>query len=295
MKALLTIMMKKAMIILSAALLAMSVALFMVCAYTAGSISYGKYPMQIRNSLLLTAGDEVCLFDSGALRTVFKSKIPGQKLVGATLVTDCNKKHRIAPLYYVSGIELSHGFWVRRFVFNRVAFHAQASEPQKLSVGIIGMNIIRKANWHFSIRDSFFETLPLDRSMSIPSDAVVLSYDNNKRPLTTLVIEHRKYEDVLIDMGCDKDFGFSSLIMHSITNKVEPQYISQRSQSGVFSSNKKMSYLFDSVYVLGKIYPNISMCESKYNLVGMKFLSRFDHLFWDSRHKKVYLWNDEEK
>ena len=283
------------MIILFAVLVVVIATFFMLCAFTADSISYGKYPMQVWNSAILTEGDDVYSFDSGALRTVFKKKVPGQKLVGATLVTDCNKKHRITPLYYMPGIELSHGFQVRRFFFNRVEFHAQASKTQKLKAGIIGMNIIRKANWHFSFRDAFFETLPLNRQIAIPSDAMVLSYDNNKRPLTTLVIENQKYEDVLIDMGCDEDFCFNSLNLTHITNSIGPQQISESSRSGVFSSKKEIFYLFDSVHVLGKIYQNISIHESNYNLVGLGFLSRFDHLFWDSRHKKVYLWNEEEK
>ena len=50
-------------------------------------------------------------------------------------------------------------------------------------------------------------------------------------------------------------------------------------------------YSFDNLSVNNYKMDSVNVIEGVKNAIGLEFMRRFDHLFWDSRHPKVYLWN----
>lgn len=258
------------------------------------SVPYGKYPFRYETGMICTV-DGKYIFDSGAQLTYVADSVHGKTVMGAAISVDGNKKRRFVPLCYMSKLDLFPGFGVGKLVFVNKAPLLSYSDKNDGTNGIIGMNILCRANWHFSFRDSFFESMPLDREMQIPSHAIALSYDRNLRPKITVTIANQRYDNILIDMGCNSDFCFEAPVLKNIMTKTHPQKIAEDTSFCMYSFCESMSYAFERLDIFGKAYQNIDMHESKINHVGMKFLSRFDHLFWDSRHRKVYLWNEEEK
>ena len=70
---------------------------------------------------------------------------------------------------------------------------------------------------------------------------------------------------------------------------VEPK---QELISGLLGQQQVDVFKYDTLYVNDKQYSNVRIDGGERNLIGLGFMRRFDHLFWDSRHRKVYLWNE---
>ena len=109
-----------------------------------------------------------------------------------------------------------------------------------------------------------------------------------------MTINGVKMKRVLVDMGSTMDFCLIKSNLSKCHKKGHFQ-TSITNVDGLLGSESLNMCTFDYLWVDTGLYQNVSINEGKRNLVGMRFLSRFDHLFWDGRHRKVYLWNDEEK
>ena len=227
------------------------------------------------------------IFDTGADISVLYEKEGLSLPVAATLISDIHKKKRLKPLYFVDRKLETQNAEIHFICLIDSVFY----RPDKSVLGIIGMNVIQRANWHFSFRDSTIEALPLHTSIKIPKDALCLKYRNRLFPCTSIDIEGEKYRQILIDMGYSLEFFLDEKNMKSIQKCrfVEPK---QELISGLLGQQQVDVFKYDTLYVNDKQYSNVRIDGGGRNLIGLGFMRRFDHLFWDSRHRKVYLWNE---
>lgn len=243
------------------------------------------------NYFLMT--DEGYEFDTGTNIFTFTNteKVGSSYRIGWALTWDAKKwYHRLNFLRYGEECQIGKELYISDFTYTteKETVH---SKSFPLIKGIIGMNVIQKANWLFSLKAQKAETFPLDSIIPISTDAVTLSYHGCLRPLTDLDINGHRIKNVLLDTGFNMDLKLDdSNVMEKLGEIV-------KQDTGVcitFDEKKTVvDYTLKSVNINSKSYQNVMVCFGKPNLLGLGFMRRFDYLFWDSKHKKVYLWNDE--
>lgn len=228
------------------------------------------------------------IFDTGADITVLYENEDFGFPIAVTSVSDIHRNRRLKTLYFVHrkiGGENTKSHFV-------CLIDSGFYRPNQSIFGIMGMNVIQRANWHFSFLDSTVEVFSRRSSYTIPPNALCFKYRNRLLPYTSIDIEGEKQEQFLIDMGYSLEFLVDEKGMRQIQKCrfIEP---SQELITGLLG-NKQVDVLkYDSLYVNGNCYSNVRIDVGNRNLIGLGFMRRFDHLFWDSRHKKVYLWNEK--
>ena len=232
------------------------------------------------------------IFDTGAEGTIFfnfnkiNSKIP----IGAAIIFDTYRKVNLIPSFFCRKIKLTDSVSISNVIFsypiNDIDSVIRSSEN-----GIIGMNVLSKANWHCSFRKYQLQTLHFDKENSVPANAIAIDYHGSLRPQTTLNLNNTTIKDVLIDTGCDED-----LVLDSISiSKLSDANISSRQEgqsSGLWSRTKVVQLMYSTLDINGIAYNDVGVRQGSSNILGCRFLRRFDNMFWDSEKQRVYLWND---
>ncbi len=200
--------------------------------------------------------------------------------VGIFALIDANKLWKGTKVYLKKSLPIGENIIIQNVVY------------ADLNENILGMNIIKQANWHISFVDSIIEVFPLDSSMLIPEDAICFKYQRGRRPMTYLNINGRKVKNVLLDTGSDSDLKLCEKDAFCVLGNI----VSAKTDTVVVITPQSQKLYVQNVYeevkINGSIYENVKVTRFNKNLVGLGFMRRFDHLFWDSKHKKVYLWND---
>ncbi len=247
------------------------------------SVPKGKFDIDCSSGHLLV--DSIILFDSGSSRTLSNRKNIGVFL-GKTMSIDLYGSKKVKNLFFVFRYPL--------FTFPIKFFSCASMEESHIESTVellMGMNIIQRANWHFSFKDNYLEVMKRSEMVDIPMCAICWQYRNRLIPQIDMTLEGYKVDGILIDMGCNIDFCLKKNDverMESLSG-IRGKYYNKNT---VWSSKNVYCLQLDSFKVGNKIYPNVYIDEVPRNLVGLGFMRRFDHLFWDSKHKKVYLWND---
>lgn len=243
------------------------------------------------NYFLMT--DEGYEFDTGTNIFTFTNteKVGSSYRIGWELTWDA-KNHRLNFLRYGEECQIGKELYISDFAYT-TGKETVHSKSFPLIKGIIGMNVIQKANWLFSLKAQKAETFPLDSIVPIPTDAVTLSYRGWLRPLTNLNINGYRVKNVLIDTGFNRDLLLSDTTLMAEFGEV----IRQDTVECITFDEKRMAVenIFNSVNINSKPYQNVNVSYNgqSENLIGLGFMRRFDYLFWDSKHKKVYLWNEK--
>ena len=229
------------------------------------------------------------IFDTGADISVLYEKEGLSIPVAVTLMRDIHKNKRCRFLYFVNKKSLFQNE-INHFV---CLMDSGFYRPDKSVKGIIGMNVIQRANWHFSFLDSTVEVFSRRASYTIPSKALCFKYNNRLIPCSSIDIESEHYKQILIDMGYSLEFLLDENNISQIQKccLVEPR---QELITGLLGHQQVDVFQYDTLSINGNHYSNVRIDGGKRNLIGLGFMRRFDHLFWDSRHKKVYLWNEEK-
>lgn len=256
-------------------------------------VTYTEFKMSDNNQFLMT--DEGYIFDTGSNATLlYASKTVNACWLCFSFSIDNKINISWVSYYYTKSCQVGKGFNVFGFVCQRpdTTVHSKVFPDIK---GIIGTNVLRKANWLYSLKLHKAAAFPLDSIVSIPDDAITFSYHEHWRlPLTDLAINGQILKNVLIDTGFDEDL----LLKDGTDAPINlGEVIQQDSVERIAINSKWMlqKKVFKSVKVNSKSYQNLNVIlgGNSRNLLGLGFMRRFDYIFWDSKHKKVYLWNDK--
>ena len=171
------------------------------------SVPKGKFQMNCDNGFIII--EEEIMFDTGSSGTIyFKGKDINKIRIGSSRITDTHEYKTILDLYLVyrsHSKEFPLKFFTSmiidedNFPYDKSRFKAPVS-------GLIGMNVIRRVNWHFSFKENYLEVFRLYENFTIPASAISLDYSDNRVPKTTVQIGKQQIQNVLLDAGCDIDF-----------------------------------------------------------------------------------------
>ena len=250
-------------------------------------------PLYYTNGMATIRADKhAFVMDSGSSSSIFFKNKYQKFFIGFSKITDAHAKTRFIPIFFFPQIEIAElHFKITNIVGNYI--HEIFAIDSSIK-GIFGRDIIRATNWHFNLANNVIETMDIDSNIVIPKKSITFAYQNEKIPQTKVNVNGLIYE-MLIDIGCNVDLCFDSLQIAEICTKNKYRNKQKDTISSTFSKDLMDGYIFDSLTIEDISYSNIhiNVIQNK-NIIGMKFFRRFDHLFWDSGNKKVYLWNDEE-
>ncbi len=254
-------------------------------------ISYGNYGFQVNDGYIIFHKSGF-IMDSGCSSSYIVPDtllhLPNFNVQASICITDVNNEIKEYPLYFVPTIKIDDSLIVRNVV-------AYPFEWTSNKTSAIGMDIISTANWHFNFNNNTVNITPVSETAIIPQKHITFSYTKTKDPLTNLVIGNNVYDNVLLDMGMvDWDMCLTDSDLSLLFQNYIPIDSSETTSYGHNSSYTTTKYYFDSVSIDAEIYRDICIRKGSKNIIGMDFFRRFDHLFWDSKNKKVYLWNDEK-
>lgn len=248
-------------------------------------IPKGKQSFRYVNNHIVLESNYI--FDTGASISLVYDGNNRQIPLSFVLVSDYHKRKAIKPLVFRSGRAPYNDFVNNFFCVVDTRFKNQNDSI----IGIMGMNVIQRANWHFSFKDSTVEVLSLRDKINISDKAICWKYKGRLVPKISINIGEITLDHFLLDMGTNDIFAIEPQNINHVLNS--HNFIrSVDTVTGLLSREMVSIFKFDNLLIDGETYQNISITEAPRNLVGLGFMRRFDHLFWDSKHKKVYLWND---
>ncbi|MBR4512249.1 MAG: hypothetical protein IKO59_05580 [Bacteroidales bacterium] len=242
--------------------------------------------------IVLSGGDTAFIMDSGSSCSfIFRCECK-KKPVGVARVKDSNGRVKLLGFYFFKHIGL-HFIDIHNMF---APYYDTACEIDSSIIGTLGMDVISGSNWHFCFKDSTVEQYALNTPYPVPKKNLLLVYSKEKSPLTTLNIDGLLCHGLLIDIGCNIDLSLEE----NVLKKLSAQNFKADSGNGItrstFSEKAVRNYMFDSININNNFYKKMEISERKFgpSLIGLSFFRRFDHMFWDSGRKRVYLWNDEE-
>lgn len=256
-------------------------------------VTYTDFRMRDNNQFLMT--DEGYIFDTASNVTLlYAGKTVNACWLCFSVFIDNKINISWDSYYYAKSCQIGKGFNVFSFVCLRPesTVHSKIFPDIK---GIVGTNVLRKANWLYSLKLHKAETFPLDSIVSIPTDAITFSYREQRRlPLTDLDINGHQVKNVIIDTGFDEDL-FLTDSTNSTINLGEVIRLDSVERIAIYTKWMAQKKVFRTTKINSKSYQNLNVIIGGHseNLLGLGFMRRFDYIFWDSKHKKVYLWNDK--
>ena len=258
-------------------------------------ISYTKIPFIYTKGVMAIGNPkEYFIMDSGAPYSYFYKNGYKKSFVAVSWVYDVHGKRKIAPFFFFPQIECYKSQFFLSDLIGEYDVHEASPKNNSFVAGILGMDVIGRANWHFDLSNCTMESLPLDSVIKIPSDALVWIYSDNRTPEVKLNVCDLKCK-ALIDFGCNVDLCLDSLQIAKICKQNKTYSTLIDTTFGLFSWDLTENYYFDSLKIGNRYYNDVHISNHKFrNLIGLRFFRRFDYLFWDSKHKKVYVWNKEK-
>ena len=256
-------------------------------------VSYGRYGFHISSYGDLVLDKSGLSMDSGCSSSfLMPDSLKQFRLIDLKAVIkmkDANGQIRDYPLYYLRNLQTADGFKVK----NVVVFPCYSTDSVTSS---LGMDVISAANWHFCFKDSCMDVIRRGRAYQIPERALCFSYERTKNPKTVLNVGDIRIDGCLLDMGMsDWDFCLTDSAISNVLQKDVPSDSVEENSYGLNSAATTIVYQFDSLNVMSKMFADVRIRKGVGNIIGMDFFRRFDHMFWDSGSKKVYLWDDVEK
>lgn len=242
--------------------------------------------MTTKHGNLLTT-ENGFVFDTGANASFISKKKTGFSLfLFPTIVSDTYNFRKILPVCYAHRLQINDAVAFERFAF--VAAPSTASGHEKYDA-VIGMNLISKTNLYFSFVENTIDVLPLDSLFDVPPKAIVFEYKGTTKPTLSLKIDGLVIDDILIDTGFDNDLALDkdAITLIKTASNHSSNLITNKT---IFASKKQIHYLIKNISIESRYYKDVAVIQSTRRLIGTRFFKRYNHMFWDSKNHKIYLW-----
>ena len=154
---------------------------------------------------------------------------------------------------------------------------------------IIGMNVLKKANWLFSMRDNTATILPLDSVVDIPHYASCMSFDSEHYPMTNLKTGIGDI-NMLIDTGLDIDMVLTEEYLVDVL-KMKDYQQTVVSNEYLFGKEQQKQFTIAKMKINNQVLKDVIIRKANINMLGLGYLRRFNNVFWNNKDKKIYLWN----
>ena len=275
-------------------LLLWCVAIVGICKYYKPTkiVSYPKIPFTINGDLLIFS--DGFIWDTGCSQTVFFESFSD----GIMEKSKKKQKPMIDYLNIVKSLDtyFSERLFIDSLEVKNITFSTIKHDEAPLiftqmgTQGIIGMDIIGKANWLINFSENTLEVLPHKKHSDIQEKTTfIISYKGKNKPQTELTIDNVLFENVLVDAGA---FGHITLLHEDILNinqKKEPVDTVESSNFSFFmDSINEVVYSYQNMNINGMEFDTINIKNGNLRLLGLGFLRKFDKIFFDTKKQKIY-------
>lgn len=260
-------------------------------------VSYGTTPIQPGTHLSIGG----FIFDTGATySTIFDDSGYGldQKSASSEAVYDINRNRRKQDVYIIDSISFG----------NIIVKSGQYIHIPKSSLpvymhsfkGLIGMNIINKANWFFDTKNNKVIVYPQDSLISVPRNSFYLSYHTtNSHPETSLKVEDIVLRNVRIDFGSFHTIDLNPADIAKINRLFTDKYIGSDTASSlslfqdrtIHTLHRYSDLVINNSFIFEfpEIYENINGQDIR--RIGFGFFRFFDYILINTKKKEIYLFN----
>ena len=230
------------------------------------------------------------VFDTGAEFSYISSNnnnIGSSFFLFPVSVTDTDGNKKKLAMYFTSNFEVNDKVKIKKF-----SYFTDSSVNQ--FEAIIGMNVLSKLNMLYTPTQNTLDFKSFDFKPQIPSSAIILQYKDRITPKVTLRLDNEVIDDILIDTGFDNDLSIDEHYIEKLkSNHSCDSMVS--SVETLFDAQAAKNITFSELYINKRLYKNIHVLQLKRRLLGSKFLKRFDKVFWDSKNRTVYMWNENDE
>lgn len=256
------------------------------------SVSYGKSDAVISNSLEIGG----FIFDTGATHSVIfgdNEDMPEREFVSDNKISDANNRGRVLKLYRIKNLSVG-SLTIDNGEFLNID---KGNLPEMLHAyrGIIGMNIIDKANWFIDIKRGEIMVLNKDSVIETKANALILDYDNERSlPETRMKVGNQVLRKIIIDTGSHAVLELLSSDIRELYKSYESSVTGTVRLSGLYNGitehpvhNYKSIPLNDN-----HLMESLEVYEVKRERrIGFGFFKKFDYIFIDTPSRKIYLYN----
>ena len=274
---------------------------FVICSLVIGyffffnKTSIGKCSTELRDIEFINIGNNNILWDTGAKHSLFFDKFTHQftkTKVGVTKITDYAFNTILDYLYFSSSVKLDNQIEIKNLFYNIIK---ETPNIQSLELdGILGMNVICKANWLIDFSNKTIQILSKN-IYHLPKDNYnfYLSYKKSKSPKVSIVVQGVEIEDVLVDSGFLR--GELTLFKEDIEkiNHIKPPVdTTSYNSKGLYENEMdEVQYTYDSLIVNSVSINSIQIIQSEHRrLIGLSFLKRFNSIYLDTKAKRFYFY-----
>lgn len=251
-------------------------------------VSPGCFTFYFNKGILLDSCD--FMLDSGCSSSYLHSDSAHSSVnfkIGATItVTDFHNQQKVYPLYYTTRLCGNGRFSIRNIVYAKMPNHLGVEKA------ILGMDVFQNANWYINFKDKKLTVMGLYESLSVKKNSICFSYLSTRDPMVSIQIGNSRIDSVLLDLGmADNDLCLKPAALSVLLESSSHFVMDSIDNYGMNGTIKTLRCNFDTIMVNHQVFDSVTVIQGSKNAIGLDFMRRFDHLFWDSRHKKVYLWN----
>jgi hypothetical protein len=238
----------------------------------------------------LFIGQENILWDTGAGGTIFFQNFATHKMmVVPTVVIDYGGDWSVLPLYFSRSVDFGR-FSLHNVFHYLIEQDAVAEVIQERAIGgILGMNVISRANWVIDFPTSSVQVFSRDAPYDERSEpALVLAYGQRKCPKTSLVIEGIGTADVLIDSGAEVDMILPEADIRAINRRCPPVDSSRCRPHGWSSDNSfpEQQYTYHNITINGYRFDSLHIIQGRAGrLLGVGFFRKFDRVYLNTKEK----------
>jgi len=254
-------------------------------------VSYGFFPFD-KNKEKLFLNDSL-LWDTGATgSTIYeehKDKIHNKIQFGYHLGFDTFYKMRFHKLYYLSQFDIGDTLTIHNFSFKIIENILPEEIKQSGEIGIIGMDVISKANWIIDFDLGKIDIISKNKTYKTKDQPqLVFKYKHTKKPKTQLDFSVCQVGKILIDAGFNGELSLLRSDIEKINGKYKPIDTLEMSVYGLYSISPIIQncYVYDIVKINNIYFRNIQICESDNRLIGFKFFKRFNKVFLNTKEKE---------
>ena len=252
-------------------------------------IDYDSFLFDKNEKHLISSQDRI-LWDTGAdITALFKDLSKNKKVIFLTPVFDYARKISFYKHYFTKQIKID-SVLIKNLIYIQLDSKEIANGIQELNInGILGMNVIRKANWLIDFQENKVDILPFDSVITDYNSKIKLSYKKKKYPFVTLEIQGIKTKKMLLDTGYNCDIKLFKSDIEEINKQITPDSVSNSFASVLFTDSiAEKKYFYSNITINSYTFDNLTITESCHRrLFGMEFLRKFDKVFWDSKNKEV--------
>jgi hypothetical protein len=231
------------------------------------------------------------LWDTGAEGSIIyeehKDKIPNRIQIGFSLIFDAFNKMKFQRFYYSSQYNPVDFFYINNFFFT-VTNQSEAMKSNN-EMGLIGTDVIGKANWVIDFNSEKVEILPQKKIYkSKEKPQLTFQYNRKRRPKTQLNFFVCQFEDVLIDAGFDEEMALLKSDIEEINKTYKPINTFTVDRCGTYSTVPIVQnvYVYDSLIINNICFTNVQIIEGNKRLIGFKFFKRFEKVFLNTKEKE---------